>query len=146
MRVYNFVMRVAFCGRENFVAGIKSKVDLIEILVFLAQKERQVVCYCGKDGELNGFAADCVNKVKNKYKNITCVLVIPYGNGRQAKKFSESGLYDETICLGAKDLPRLTANACEEWMIEQSDLVIALGGAAKACAYAEKRKKIVLRL
>ena len=84
--------------------------------------------------------------MKNKYKNITCVLVIPYGNGRQAKKFSESGLYDETIRLGAKDLSRLTANACEEWMIEQSDLVIALGGAAKACAYAEKRKKIVLRL
>lgn len=52
MRVYNFVMRVAFCGRENFVADIKSKVDLIEILVFLAQKERQVVCYCGKDGGL----------------------------------------------------------------------------------------------
>ena len=146
MRVYNFVMRVAFCGHENFVADIKSKVDLIEILVFLAQKERRVVCYCGKDGELNGFAADCVNKVKNKYKNITCVLVIPYGNGRQAKKFSESGLYDETIRLGAKDLSRLTANGCEEWMIEQSDLVIALGGAAKACAYAEKRKKIVLRL
>lgn len=137
-------MRVAFCGRENFVADIKSKVDLIELLVFLAQKERRVACYCGKDGELNGFAADCVNKVKNKYKNITCVLVIPYGNGRQAKKFSESGLYDD--CLGAKDLSRLTANACEEWMIEQSDLVIALGGAAKAYAYAEKRKKIVLRL
>lgn len=95
---------------------------------------------------LNDFAADCVNKVKNKYKNITCVLVIPYGNGRQAKKFSQSGLYDETIRLGAKDLPRLTANGCEEWMIGQSDLVIALGGAAKACAYAEKRKKIVLRL
>ena len=146
MRVYNFVMRVAFCGRENFVADIKSKVDLIEILVFLAQKERRVVCYCGKDGGLNGFAAYCVNKVKNKYKNITCVLVIPHGNGRQAKKFSESGLYDETIRLGAKDLPRLTAKGCEEWMIEQSDLVIALGGAAKACAYAEKRKKIVLRL
>ena len=137
-------MRVAFCGRENFVADIKSKVDLIEILVFLAQKERRVVCYCGKDGELNDFAADCINKVKNKYKNIMCVLVIPYGNGRQAKKFSESGLYDD--CLGAKDLPRLTANVCEEWMIEQSDLVIALGGAAKACAYSEKRKKIVLRL
>lgn len=144
MRVYNFVMRVAFCGRENFVADIKSKVDLIEILVFLAQKERRVVCYCGKDGELNDFAADCINKVKNKYKNIMCVLVIPYGNGRQAKKFSESGLYDD--CLGAKDLTRLTANVCEEWMIEQSDLVIALGGAAKAYAYAEKRKKIVLRL
>lgn len=95
---------------------------------------------------LNGFAADCVNKVKNKYKNITCVLVIPYGNGRQAIKFSESGLYDETIRLGAKDLSRLTANGCEERMIEQSDLVIALGGAAKAYAYAEKRKKIVLRL
>lgn len=96
-----------------------------------------------------GFSRLCgrfVNKVKNKYKNITCVLVIPYGNGRQAIKFSESGLYDETIRLGAKDLPRLTANGCEEWMIEQSDLVIALGVAAKACAYAEKRKKIVLRL
>lgn len=134
-------MRVAFCGRENFVADIKSKVDLIEILVFLAQKERRVDCYCGKDGDFHDFAADCVNKVKNKYKNKTCVLVIPHGNGRQAKKFSESGLYDETICLGAKDLPRLTTNACEEWMIEQSDLVIAFGGAAKAYAYAEKRKK-----
>lgn len=108
---------------------------------FFGAEREEGRLYCGKDGGPNGFAADCVNKVKNKYKNITCVLVIPYGNGRQAIKFSESGLYDETICLGAKDLSRLTANGCEEWMIEQSDLVIALGGAVKAYAYAEKRKK-----
>lgn len=55
MRVYNFVMRVAFCGRENFVADIKSKVDLIEILVFLAQKERRVVFIAAKTGSLTAL-------------------------------------------------------------------------------------------
>lgn len=55
MRVYNFVMKVAFCGRENFVADIKSKVDLIEILVFLAQKERRVVFIAAKTGGLTAL-------------------------------------------------------------------------------------------
>lgn len=55
MRVYNFVMRVAFCERENFVADIKSKVDLIEILVFWRRKRGGSSVIAAKTGSLTAL-------------------------------------------------------------------------------------------
>lgn len=108
--------------------------------------EENVVFYLGGYGGFDRLAASVVRQKQKINASAQAVLVIPYLN----RKYDETG-YDYTLFPPLESVPpRYAILKRNEWMVTQAEIVIAYvthswGGAAKALAYARrKRKKIVL--
>lgn len=108
--------------------------------------EENVVFYLGGYGGFDRLAASVVRQKQQINASAQAVLVIPYLN----RKYDETG-YDYTLFPPLESVPpRYAILKRNEWMVTQAEIIIAYvthswGGAAKALAYAHrKRKKIVL--
>lgn len=101
--------------------------------------------YLGGYGGFDMMAAQAVKALKQETKDISSVLVLPYLNGEV-----NTSLYDATIYPPLEFVPpRFAISRRNEWMIEQSDIVIAYvmhswGGAAKTLQFARRKQKRVI--
>ena len=90
----------------------------------------------------SGLATEILTELKEKYKNIKRILVIPYLNRNYYTRN-----YDETLYPPLENVPfKFCISKRNEWMVNEADFVIAFvkyswGGAAKTLEYA-KRKKV----
>lgn len=98
--------------------------------------------YFGGYGSFDSAAAAVVWDLKRKYPDIKSVLVLAYLNRKH-----ETQNYDDTIYPPLENVPmRYAISARNEWIIRESDVVIAYvlhswGGASKALEYAIRRDK-----
>ena len=88
-----------------------------------------------------------------KYSNCELIFVTPYLNRSREHKFqTKIQAYDTTIYPPLEGVPyRFAIIKRNEWMIDQADLIIAYiqhhyGGAYRAYAYAQKKKKTIINL
>ncbi len=139
---------VTFCGHGSLSVSEHS---------FLAEKlyyEIENLIKNGADkfllggyGSFDRLCAETVKKLKEIYPHITSILVIPYLN----KKYN-TDICDYTIYPPIeKTPPKFAISKRNEYMVEQSDFVIAyvthsFGGAATTLDYARRKKKTILRI
>lgn len=140
-------MVISFCGHREFNPDAEKEKTIIDILLKYAETEQEVVCYTGGYGAFDWFAASCINKAKKAASNILSCLIIPYITASHLDRIGlHTKEFDEIIYPPLEDVPpKFAIIRRNEWMIDNSDLLIAYvkyswGGAAKTLEYAMRRR------
>ena len=144
-------MVISFCGHREFTPDAEKEKAIIDILLKYAETEQEIVCYTGGYGAFDWFAASCINKAKKAAHNIVNCLVVPYITSSYLERISlHTKEFDEVIYPPLENIPpKFAIIRRNEWMIDNSDLLIACvkyswGGAARTLEYARRRGKIIL--
>ena len=146
-------MTVTFIGHSDAILSDKIKKDIRAFLASIVISEESTEFLCGGMGNFDSFAASVCGELKTIYNGISVAYVTPYITIDQQKKTDEllkSGVYDEAIYPPIEDTPlRFAISKRNEWMIENSDLVIAFvnrsyGGAYKSLGYAIRGGKKII--
>lgn len=138
-------MIITFCGHSKIDEFEKLELWLYDVVERLAENA-DTTFYLGGYGDFDLLAKRVVWSLKSKYPNIKSTLVIPYLN----RKYDTNN-YDDTLYPPLENVPlKFAISKRNEWMIEQSDVLIAyvknnFGGASKTLNFAKrKNKKIYL--
>lgn len=138
-------MIVTFCGHREVQEPEKVRNWLYETVERLILDGADCF-YLGGYGQFDSMAADVVRELKQKYKHITSVLVLPYID----REYYASG-YDESIYPPLENVPRRYAiSRRNDYMVDNADVVVtyvvfSFGGAYKTMRYAERKRKRVIR-
>lgn len=139
---------VTFCGhREIDLASgeiiRESLYNTIEEMIKKGAKEFLLGGY----GAFDTLSADILTKLKESYPHIRRTLVVPY-----IDRECDSKLYDESVYPPIEKAPKkLAIIKRNEWMIDNSDIVIAYikyswGGAVRTYNYATRKQKQIINL
>lgn len=112
------------------------------------------IFYTGAMGEFDSLFSSAVRKAKKAYPNIKLICVKPYfTNDINTDKDYYVALYDDIIIPDelAGIHPKAAIKARNQWMIENSDIVLIYtvrnyGGAYEAKRYAERNGKRLVRI
>ncbi|MBO4384267.1 MAG: DUF1273 family protein [Clostridia bacterium] len=138
-------MIVTFCGHREVQEPEKVRKWLLETVERLIMEGADCF-YLGGYGQFDTIAADVIRELKQKYKHIKSVLVLPYID----REYDSSG-YDESIYPPLEIVPRRYAiSKRNEYMVDNADIVIAyvifsFGGAYSSLCYSERKRKRIIR-
>ena len=135
-------MKISFFGHHDYEPDEKDKDAIISKLIELDNDE-PIEFLLGGIGAFDMFARRCCLKYKKINPKVKLTLVLPYLN----RDYGIKG-YDESVYPPLETVPqRLAIVKRNEWMVEQSDFIIACvwhcGGAKNAIEYAKRKKKQV---
>ena len=148
---YMFSYRVSFFGHRTLYSlhGLDDKIE--NIAVELIRKYEFVEFYVGRNGDFDIIAASAIKRAQRRMgkERSALILTLPYvvKDIEYYEKF-----YDEIIIpTEGKQHFKTAITKRNEWMIDNSDLVIACvqnesGGAYNAIKYAQSRKVKVLNI
>ena len=114
-----------------------------------------VVFLCGGYGDFDDLCARVCRLIKEERGNCEIVFVTPYiivGQQEKIKNRMSLELYDSIVYPPLEKTPlKFAISKRNEWMIDQSDFVIAyvehsFGGAYQTLSYARRKKKRVINL
>lgn len=130
-------------------APIEARHMLEGVVRNLIENEDVCVFYIGLQGSFDIGANLLLDRLKGEYPHIEHFRVLSY----LPTKKNEYETYDDTLLPdGIESVPpKFAILYRNQWMIDHSDYVVTYvthswGGAAKAKALAEKKKKIVMNL
>ena len=137
------IYRVTFAG-HRIIYGCRSLEDELEKIVKRILKNKDYVeFYLGRNGDFDILVASAVKRAQKAFDNkSSLILVQPY-----TTKDDEyyANFYDEIIYpLDRKTYHKAAITKRNEWMVDQSDMIIAFvtndfGGAAATLRYAESK-------
>lgn len=135
-------MKISFFGHHDYNPDEEDQDAIIAKLTELVDYN-PCEFLLGGIGEFDMFARRCCLKYKKINPNVKLTLVLPYLN----RDYGIKG-YDESVYPPLETVPqRLAIVKRNEWMVEQSDYIIACvwhcGGAKNAIEYAKRKKKQV---
>lgn len=148
-------MIISFVGHSKISVSAELEKHLTHTILSLLPKHEKITFYCGGYGDFDTLCAHICHTIASSREFCEVLLVTPYITESQQKKLKElqrSNLYDGTIYPPLENVPlRFAISRRNEWMILQSDLVIAFvshsfGGAYKTLAFAHRKKKRVINL
>lgn len=109
------------------------------------------VFYVGNNGQFDHLVAAVLRELKSRNPQISYSIVLAYLPERE-KEYNQLS-YTETIYPEGLEYtpPRFAISKRNQWMVQQSDYVIAyvehsIGGAAQFTEYARKKHKTVINL
>lgn len=150
-------MIITFCGHGFIKNPPAVKKELITVLCEILTRNHtdKITFLCGGYGRFDFLAASAIDHLKSVYSShdIVKIFVTPYinkGYDRRNKLMRKD--YDEIVYPPLEKVPyRYAIAKRNEWMIENSDLVIAYvihgyGGAASSLRYACRKRKDIIRL
>lgn len=148
-------MIITFIGHGSLDIDTALSNKIKETIKNNIDQERSVVFYCGGYGAFDLHCAEICRQLKPKIPNCEIVFITPYITSSQQEKmkyYLESDLYDSVIYPPLENIPlRFAISKRNEWMISESDIVIAyvlhsFGGAYKSLEYARRKKKKIFNL
>lgn len=115
-----------------------------------------VICYLGGCGDFDNICAVACRELKKEFLQIEMVYVTPYINNLSEHAKNEErqikGLYDSSIYPPLEGVPpKFAIIRRNEWMVENSDLVIAYikhnyGGAYRSLQCAKRKNKKIINI
>ena len=146
-------MTITFVGHSTVSSKIMLKDLVKEQLRISISNSDSVTFYLGGYGDFDEICSYACRELKEENRNIEMVYVTPYLNLSEQKKIEEMkrcGLCDSSIYPPVESTPpKFAISKRNEWMVTNSDLIIAYvnhsyGGAYKSLQNAKrKRKKII---
>lgn len=107
--------------------------------------------YVGNNGQFDHLVAAVLRELKSRNSQISYSIVLVYLPERE-KEYNQLS-YTETVYPEGLEYtpPRFAISKRNQWMVQQSDYVIAyvehsIGGAAQFTEYARKKYKTVINL
>ncbi len=139
-------MIISFLGHRSLY-GYERLIERIEkaITENIIDSNEDIVFFCGGYGDFDDLCAQVCRYIKGNLKKCEIVLVTPYMTLAQQEKIKswiDLGLYDATIYPPLENVPlKFAISKRNEWMIDQSDIIIAyvkhsFGGAYQSLKYA----------
>ena len=114
-----------------------------------------ITFFCGGYGDFDDLCARLCRSIKEQRSNCEIIFVTPYMTVAQQEKIKDwvsLGLYDSVLYPPLEQIP-LKFAICKrnEWMIDQSDFIIAYvehsyGGAYQGLNYARRKGKRIINL
>ena len=148
MKIYT----VSFFGHRKLYDLRQIDERLSPLIKKLIQTKQYVAFLIGRHGEFDEYAASVIKRVQKEIgsDNNDLTLVIPYivADIEYYEKYYDNVIIPEPV-EGAHQ--KLAITLRNQWMVEQSDLVIvnvehSKGGAYTAMKYAEKNNKKIINL
>ena len=148
-------MIISFVGHAFIPSAELLKNRVKEILRASVNEGEKVTFYIGGYGDFDRISASCCKDLKREHLDVEIVLVLPYLSFSKEGKLGsliESGAYDATLFPPIENVPKQFAiSRRNEWMIENSDLIIAFvkndyGGAYKSLRFAKRKNKKIINL
>ena len=141
---------VSLFGHRDFYGHRQVEERLIPILRDMIRRHEFIEIYIGRDGEFDTYAATIVKRVQREYDDYHAIefnLVLPYPK----KDMDAFEKYYDRVNIPISAHPKLAITKRNEWMAEQSDLILCYieresGGAYRAVQYAKKLGKEVINL
>ena len=136
-------MRISFFGHHDYIANEEDQYAIVCKLDELVGDN-----YCefllGGIGKFDTFARRCCLEYKKLNTNVKLILVLPYLD----RHYEVEG-YDDSVYPPLEKVPkRLAIVRRNEWMVDQSDYIIAsvwhYGGARNTIDYAKQKKKKII--
>ena len=147
--VISFLGHSSLCNCNDLFESVKKaitdNIGVCDNAVFL----------CGGYGDFDDLCTRVCRSVKKERGNCEIVYVTPYmtvGQQEKIKNWMELRIYDSVIYPQLeKVLLKFAINKRNEWMIDQSDFVIAyaehsFGGAYQSLKYAYRKGKRIVNL
>lgn len=148
-------MVVSFLG-HRFLYDFEELFEKVEkTIIENVDFDDKIVFFCGGYGDFDDLCARVCRAIKEKLKKCEIVFVTPYMSSTQQEKMKswiDLGLYDSIIYPPLEQVPlKFAIIKRNEWMIEQSDLIIAyvkhsFGGAYQSLKYAQRKGKRTVNL
>ena len=145
------IYRVSFIGHRE-IYKIRHIEDRIEQIVRkLVYEKEYVEFYIGRNGDFDILAASVVKQVQKSFghHNSSLILVFPY----HVKDEEYYEKYYDELCFPLDNKTHFKAAITKrnEWMVENSDLLIAYveretGGAYKMMKYAERKSVEIVNI
>ena len=148
-------MVVSFIGHRHLYNCKELSKSIEQTITENIGGEEKVVFLCGGYGDFDDLCASVCRSIKGIRKNVEIVFVTPYITEAQQKKmkaFMELGVYDSVIYPPIESVPfKFAISKRNEWMVDQSDFIIAYvghsyGGAYQSLNYARRRGKQIVNL
>ena len=149
--VISFLGHRFLCAHEKLVERVEKAI--IESLMDC--NDDNIVFLCGGYGDFDNLCARVCRSVKENWKKSEIVFVTPYITVAQQEKMKAwigLGVYDSTVYPPLEKVPlKFAIKKRNEWMIDQSDFIIAYvehsyGGAYQSLNYARRKKKRIVNL
>jgi hypothetical protein len=144
---------ITFCGHKDISDRQLILNKLIETLEPYFKVNTPLTFYCGGYGGFDSVASQAIDVLRKTYSEIEVekIYVTPYIAASCKEKLDTlKNYYDEILYPPLENVPlRFAISRRNEWMVENSDIVIAYvkyswGGAAKTLEYAKRRKKNII--
>ena len=146
-------MTISFAGHSLVVfSDTVKEIVKAEMRKIISGTDR-ITCYIGGYGDFDQICARASRELKNEFAGIEIVYVTAYMTSSAQEKIREMqayGLCDSSLYPPLENVPpRFAISKRNEWMIENSDVVLAYvnhnyGGAYKSfCVAKRKQKKII---
>jgi uncharacterized phage-like protein YoqJ len=148
-------MIITFCGHKDISDRQSILNKLIETLEPYFKGQSPLTFYCGGYGGFDSVASESIDILKKKYTEIKAekIFVTPYITPSYQERISDmKKFYDDVIYPPLENVPlRFAISRRNEWMVENSDIVIAYvnyswGGAAKTLEFAKRKHKQIIHI
>ena len=146
-------MIITFIGHADVIISEKTKKEIKNYLTNVILDRDDILFYCGGYGCFDSFCAALCQELKQINRFIKVVFITPYITLEYQKRIKdviESGNYDYSLYPPIEKTPyRFAISKRNEWMINESDLIVAYvkrtyGGAYKSILYARRKKKQIM--
>lgn len=148
-------MVISFAG-HRFVTNHSEIKTKIKITVReIADLYGKISCYCGCYGEFDNLCLSALQDLKREGIDIKMIYVTPYislSQQENIKRMEYDKMFDEIVYPGIENVPpRFVILKRNEWMINESDILIAYvnrnyGGAYQSLLLAKRKGKRIINL
>ena len=148
-------MIITFCGHSVVKTSDKLKERIKELIRDNTSDSATVTFYLGGYGDFDRICAIACKEIKEERAGVELVYVTPYIDRSaqiKIKDMQNCGLCDATVYPPIENVPpRFAILKRNEWMISNSDLIIAYvnqsyGGAYRSFQTAKRKKKRVINI
>jgi len=141
-----------FAGHRTASDTLKN--ELIAVVFDLIENRGVTTFYVGNNGRFDALSVGAVRAVKQRYKDVRLILVVPKMNSTiKNNKDYYSDMYDEVLIPAESDAAHYKAmiTVRNRWMVDNSDYLITYirkdhGGAYSTYKYAKKKNINIVEL
>ena len=146
-----FPYRVSFFGHRTLYSIRDLEKKLEDIVDTLIRNHQFVEFYVGRNGDFDISVASVIKRVQHRVGEETCALILTLPYVVKDIEYYEKYYGEVIVPVEGKQHFKAAITKRNEWMIENSDLVITYvqensGGAYKAMKYAQSKGVKVLNI
>lgn len=148
-------MIITFVGHSSISNHNDVYQKIKQTIIENTSNDEKTSFYCGGYGDYDNLCAKACKSLKEDELHCEVIFITPYITESQQEKIKnmlDSKIYDASIYPPLESVPpKFAISKRNEWMINESELVVAYvkhtnGGAYKALEFARRKKKRIINL
>ena len=145
-------MIITFLGHRSIINGDAWFEKVRSVILENINFREKILFYCGGYGDFDHLCVRACRSIQMNNPNCEIVFVTPYMISSKPPRNTDITFYNSVLYPPLERVPpKFAILRRNEWMIDQSDLIVAYveyshGGAYRGLQYAEKKQKRIVNL